>query len=55
VATVEESRDRVLKALRNQPGPERDIVALNAGAAIYAAGIADSLADGVERAWWPAT
>ncbi len=57
VTTVEESKARVLKALDNQPGPERDIVALNAGAAIYAAGLADSLAMGVERAvnpWPPA-
>jgi anthranilate phosphoribosyltransferase len=50
VATVEESRERILKALNNEPGAERDVVALNAGAAIYAAGISDSLADGVERA-----
>jgi anthranilate phosphoribosyltransferase len=50
VANVEESRDRVLKALANQPGPERDIVALNAGAAIYAAGVAETLEEGVERA-----
>jgi anthranilate phosphoribosyltransferase len=50
VATVEESRDRILKALRNEPGAERDVVALNAGAAIYAAGIAGSLADGVDQA-----
>ncbi len=50
VATVAESRDRILKALNNASGAERDVVALNAGAAIYAAGIADSLADGVERA-----
>jgi anthranilate phosphoribosyltransferase len=50
VATVEESRDRILKALNNEPGAERDVVALNAGAAIYAAGIADSLADGVDQA-----
>ena len=50
VATVEESRDRILKALNNEPGPERDVVALNAGAAIYAAGVADSLAEGVEQA-----
>ncbi len=50
VATVEESRDRILKALNNAPGAERDVVALNAGAAIYAAGITDSLADGVDRA-----
>lgn len=50
VITVEESRDRVLKALNDQPGPERDIVTLNAGAAIYAAGVADSLGEGVARA-----
>ena len=50
VATVEESRDRVLKALANQPGPERDLVALHAGAAVYAAGVAESLEEGVERA-----
>jgi anthranilate phosphoribosyltransferase len=50
VATVEESRDRILKVLNNQAGAERDVVALNAGAAIYAAGVADSLADGVEQA-----
>ena len=50
VDSVEQSRDRVLKALEDQPGPERDIVALNAGAAIYAAGLTDSLADGVDRA-----
>ena len=50
VDTVEESRDRVLRALDNTPGPERDIVTLNAGAAIYAAGVTDSLAEGVERA-----
>jgi anthranilate phosphoribosyltransferase len=50
VDTVEESRERVLRALDGRPGPERDIVALNAGAAIYAAGLTDSLARGVERA-----
>ena len=33
-----------------QPGPARDIVRLNAGAAIYAAGLASSLADGVALA-----
>lgn len=36
--------------LDNQPGPARDIVLLNAGAAIYAANVADSLGEGVERA-----
>ena len=50
VEGVEDSRDRVLKALDGVPGPERDIVALNAGAAIYVAGVANSLEDGVGRA-----
>lgn len=36
--------------LDNRPGPARDIVALNAGAAIYAADLCDSLAAGVSRA-----
>ncbi|MEW8015533.1 MAG: anthranilate phosphoribosyltransferase [Candidatus Sedimenticola endophacoides] len=36
--------------LEDQPGPARDIVCLNAGAAIYASGIGASLAEGVERA-----
>ena len=34
----------------NAEGPARDIVCLNAGAAIYAAGLADSLQAGVEKA-----
>ncbi len=34
----------------NEPGPARDIVLLNAGAALYAASVADSLGDCVERA-----
>ena len=40
----------VQRVLDNQPGPARDIVLLNAGAALYAGNVADSLADGVERA-----
>ncbi|MFO7188651.1 MAG: anthranilate phosphoribosyltransferase [Pseudomonadota bacterium] len=50
VANVEESRAMVLDALTNKPGAARDIVALNAGAAIYVAGKADSFAEGVETA-----
>ena len=34
----------------DQPGPARDIVCLNAGAAIYAADLTDTLKRGVERA-----
>jgi anthranilate phosphoribosyltransferase len=37
-------------ALAGEPGPARDVVLLNAGAAIYAAGVADSLADGIDAA-----
>jgi anthranilate phosphoribosyltransferase len=36
--------------LANQPGPARDIVTLNAGAAIYAAGRAENLVEGVALA-----
>jgi len=36
--------------LENRPGPARDIVVLNAGAAIYVAGVAASLAEGVQSA-----
>jgi anthranilate phosphoribosyltransferase len=48
--TVQASRDMILDVLDNQPGPARDIVQLNAGAAIYLAGLADSLLAGVVRA-----
>ena len=51
VATVEESRKLVVAALENAPGPARDIVALNAGAAIYIAGQAPSFEDGVDKAF----
>jgi hypothetical protein len=36
--------------LENQPGPARDIVILNAGAALYAANRADSIIGGIELA-----
>jgi anthranilate phosphoribosyltransferase len=45
-----QSKTLVLEALSNVPGPARDIVALNAGAALYAADVAASIADGVARA-----
>jgi anthranilate phosphoribosyltransferase len=40
----------IRSVLEDHAGPARDIVMLNAGAAIYAAGLADTLKDGVARA-----
>jgi anthranilate phosphoribosyltransferase len=45
-----ESKVLVMQALGNQAGLPREIVAFNAGAAIYVAGVADSIAEGIERA-----
>jgi anthranilate phosphoribosyltransferase len=50
VHTVDESKAMILAVLENQPGPAHNIVALNAGAAIYVAGLCDSLKAGVQRA-----
>jgi anthranilate phosphoribosyltransferase len=50
VATVEEAKAMLLSVLNNQPGTARDIVQLNAGAAIYAAGLASTLAEGATKA-----
>ena len=47
---IEAAKARLLEALSGQPGHEADIVALNAGAALYVADRAQSLADGVARA-----
>ncbi|MBP3983172.1 anthranilate phosphoribosyltransferase [Pseudoxanthomonas helianthi] len=50
VGDAAESRAMLLGVLDNRPGPAREIVALNAGAALYVAGTADSIEDGIERA-----
>jgi anthranilate phosphoribosyltransferase len=47
---VEQSKAMVLSALANEAGAARDIVALNAGAGIYVAGLAPTLAGGVQKA-----
>lgn len=47
---VEQSKSLLLTALGNQPGAARDVVALNAGASIYVAGLAPTLGAGVEQA-----
>ena len=45
-----ESKAMLLGVLDDREGPARDIVLLNAGAALYAAGVAGSIADGIDRA-----
>ncbi|TJY65090.1 anthranilate phosphoribosyltransferase [Sinimarinibacterium sp. CAU 1509] len=50
VADATESRQRVLEALDNVNGVARDIVALNAGAALYVAGLAPMIGEGIEQA-----
>ena len=50
VADADESRQVLLGALENKPGPAREIVILNAGAALYTANLVDSIASGVKRA-----
>jgi anthranilate phosphoribosyltransferase len=40
----------LLGALDNKPGAAREIVCLNAGAALYVANVADSIGDGIVRA-----
>ena len=45
-----ESKEMVLEALSNVEGTPREVVVLNAGTALYAAGIAASIAEGIERA-----
>jgi anthranilate phosphoribosyltransferase len=50
VTSAAESLAIISDVLDNQPGPARDIVMLNAGAAIYAAGLADSLEAGIHKA-----
>jgi anthranilate phosphoribosyltransferase len=47
VDNAEQSRERVLEALENRHGVARDIVSLNAGAALYAANAASSIAEGI--------
>jgi anthranilate phosphoribosyltransferase len=40
----------VRAVLAGEPGPKRDVVLLNAGFALVAAGVTESVADGIERA-----
>jgi anthranilate phosphoribosyltransferase len=50
VADAPESKEMVLEALSNIEGTPREIVVLNAGTALYAADVAASIAEGIERA-----
>jgi len=50
VQNAEESKAMILGVLDGRPGAARDIVLLNAGAAIYVAGVANSLQAGIARA-----
>lgn len=50
VAGAAESKQKVLEALNNVDGPARDIVALNAGAALYASGVVATIAEGLIKA-----
>ena len=50
VETAEESLATIRGVLNNQSGPARDIVVLNAGAAIYAADLAPGLESGIKKA-----
>ena len=51
VSSKEESRDRVLEALTNKPSTARDIVAFNAGLAIYVGNHAPSIQQGIKMAF----
>lgn len=50
VASAADSLAMIERAFKGEAGPAADIIALNAGAAIYVAGLADDLAAGVARA-----
>jgi anthranilate phosphoribosyltransferase len=50
VSGAQESKQKILDVMNNIAGPATDIVSLNAGAALYGAGVASSIADGVKKA-----
>ena len=50
VNDAQESKTMLIAALDNTPGLPRDIVCFNAGAALYVAGSADTIAHGIEAA-----
>ena len=50
VADAAESKAMLIEALENKPGTPREIVMLNAGAALYTANLVDSIGDGIVKA-----
>lgn len=50
VADAAQSRGMLLAVLDGAPGPARDVVLLNAAAALYVAGVAVDIPDGIARA-----
>ena len=50
VETPEESKAMLMGVLEGEEGPARDIVCLNAGAALYAGNAASSIEDGLKKA-----
>ncbi|NMG04660.1 anthranilate phosphoribosyltransferase [Azoarcus taiwanensis] len=50
VENAEESMSMLYGALENKPGPAREIVILNAGAALYTANLVPSIGDGIHQA-----
>jgi anthranilate phosphoribosyltransferase len=50
VADAVESKEKVLEALGNKPGTPREIVTLNAAAALYAADVVGTIDEGIVRA-----
>ena len=50
VTDARESLSVIRSVFANEPGPARDIVLLNAGAALYCANLADSMEEGIAQA-----
>jgi anthranilate phosphoribosyltransferase len=50
VSNASESKEKIFEALQGVPGPVHDIVVINAGAALYAANVATSIEEGVNKA-----
>ena len=50
IQNAEESKAMILAVLNGKPGAARDIVLLNAGAAIYVSGLVDTMQAGIEKA-----